>query len=140
MLKKLFLLLVKFMPAIHMVGMIVNNTLAYFDCNIRINIALDFILGNSIYTSIILYVISYTFKFCNWYRIIITANLINLIIAMMDSIYTIPISNLKLFMIYYIINSVSIVIITLNNIKHDTKKDKNDKRTISREYKQHRCW
>lgn len=123
------------MPAIHMVGMIVNNTLAYFDYDIRINIALDFILGNSIYASIILYVISYTFKFCNWYRIIITANLINLIIAMIDSIYIIPISNLKLLMIYYIISGISIIIITINHIKHDTKKNKNDKRTISREYK-----
>lgn len=123
------------MPAIHMVGMIVNNTLAYFDYDIRINIILDFILGNSIYTSIILYIVSYTFKFCNWYRIIITANLINLIIAMIDSIYTIPISNLKLLIIYYIISSISIIITTLNHIKYDTKKDKNDKRIISREYK-----
>ena len=64
-----------------MAGMLLNNTLYYYDITNEFSYTLDFIIGNSIITTILLYVCSNIFKFCIWHKLIITANLINLIIA-----------------------------------------------------------
>lgn len=46
MMKKAFVLLVKYIPVIQMAGMLVNNTLYKFDMLPRIGYLLDFVLGN----------------------------------------------------------------------------------------------
>lgn len=64
-----------------MVGMLFNNILYCFSDIYIISYILDFIIGNSITTTFLLYVCSYVFGFCKWHRFIITANIINLLIA-----------------------------------------------------------
>lgn len=64
-----------------MVGMLFNNILYCFSDIYIISYLLDFIIGNSITTTFLLYVCSYVFGFCKWHRFIITANIINLLIA-----------------------------------------------------------
>lgn len=61
MMKKLFVLLIKYMPTIQLVGMLVNNTLYKYDVNLEFDYIGDFLLGNSIANITILYVCSYTF-------------------------------------------------------------------------------
>lgn len=124
MIKKLFLLLIKYIPIMQMVGMLLNNTLYYFDINTTISITFDFIIGNSFVNTFLIIVCSYMFNFCKWHRTIIIANFINLLIAMFDAIIGIPISNAYLLSLYYIIASISIIIITINHINKA-----NDKRT-----------
>lgn len=104
-----------------MVGMLFNNVLYYFNINNNIVYNLDFILGNSIITTILLYVCSYIFKFCKWHRIIITANFINILIAQIDILFIIPISDLMLLMTYHIISIISIIIATYNHITNENK-------------------
>lgn len=48
--KHLFILLIKFIPAIQMAGMLFNNTLYYFDIDYFTYIT-DFTIGNSIITT-----------------------------------------------------------------------------------------
>lgn len=48
MMKKLFVLLIKYMPTIQLVGMLVNNTLYKYDVNLEFDYIGDFLLGNSI--------------------------------------------------------------------------------------------
>ena len=129
--KKLFLLFVKFMPAIQMAGMLVNNTLCYFNVNPIINYIFDFSIGNSILTTIFMFICSYMFGFCAYYRLILSANLINLIIAMIDSMHRLPIDDIHLLAIYYVICSIFIIIITINHIKsnHERLKVKNSKKS-----------
>lgn len=43
-----------------------------------------------------LYVCSFTFGFCNWHRHIIIANLINIIIATIDKVFHIPVTDIEL--------------------------------------------
>lgn len=124
MVKKLFLLLIKYIPIIQMVGMILNNTLYYFDINTTVSITFDFIIGNSFVNTFLIIVCSYMFNFCKWHRIIIIANFINLLIAMFDAIIGIPINDAYLLSLYYITASISIIIITINHINKT-----NDKRT-----------
>lgn len=129
--KKLFLLFVKFMPAIQMAGMLVNNTLCYFNVNPIINYIFDFSIGNSILTTIFMFICSYMFGFCAYYRLILSANLINLIIAMIDSMHILPINDIHLLAIYYVICSIFIIIATINHIKsnHERLKVKNSKKS-----------
>lgn len=79
-----------------MVGMLFNNILYCFSDIYIISYILDFIIGNSITTTFLLYVCSYVFGFCKWHRFIITANIINLLIANLDAYYRIPISDIQL--------------------------------------------
>lgn len=78
-----------------MVGMLFNNILYCFSDIYIISYILDFIIGNSITTTFLLYVCSYVFSFCKWHRFIITANIINLLIANLDAYYRIPISDIQ---------------------------------------------
>lgn len=105
------------MPIIQMIGMLFNNTLFYITDMYIPSYFLDFLLGNSIITTILLYICSYVFGFCKWHRLIITANFINLLIANIDSIYKINISDLQLLLVYYFIYAIFIIINTYNHIK-----------------------
>lgn len=128
MMKKLFLLFVKYVPVIQMAGMIVNNTLCLFDVHDGIIYLLDFIIGNSYISLLFMLICSYMFGFCTYYRLILLANFINLSIAMIDSIYRIPISDRALLMTYYIVYAIFIGIITINHVKHNERyKVKNSK-------------
>ncbi len=55
-----------------MIGMLFNNILYCFSDIYIISYLLDFIIGNSITTTFLLYVCSYVFGFCKWHRFIIT--------------------------------------------------------------------
>lgn len=126
--KKLFLLFVKYVPVIQMAGILVNNTLCMFDINHVINYILDFTIGNSILTTIFMFICSYMFGFCLWYRLILSANLINIIIAMTDSIYRLPLSDIQLLLSYYIVYSVFIIVATINHVRlNERDKTKNSK-------------
>lgn len=114
--KKLLILLIKFIPVIQMAGMLINNTLYYFDINRNIGYTTDFILGNSIITTFLIYLCSYIFNFCIWHRLFITANLINLIIANVDAIIGIPITDIQLLIIYYVISAIFIIASTIIHI------------------------
>lgn len=113
-----------------MAGMLVNNTLYYFEVP-YVSIVLDFTIGNSYLGTFLIYVCSKIFNFCTWYRIIILANFINLNIAFLDSLITLPILDAELLSIYYIISSIFIIIAVVNHVKQKTK---DTSRTITRIY------
>lgn len=106
-----------------MAGMFINNILYWLDIARPISYCLDFILGNSYIASILIIICSYTFKFCEWHRILIIANFININIAMIDSSIGIPISNAELIILYGIISCIGILCATYCHIKdkHDEK-------------------
>ena len=99
--KKGFLLLIKYIPIIQMVGMLVNNTLYCFDVITKTYYIVNYLIGGSFLTNILLYICSYLFHYCNWYRLIITANLINISIGSFDILFHIPITDFELLVSYY---------------------------------------
>lgn len=123
--KKIFLLLIKYLPVIQMAGFLFNNTMYYYYDTYELSYILDFIIGNTIINTILLYIISYVFKFCNWYRLIITANFINLLVASYDANWRLPIEDMILLCIYYIIATIFILIATYIHIKYDRNKTEN---------------
>lgn len=98
--------------------MLLNNTLCCFNINFNSIYLLDYIIGNSVITTILLLICSYIFKYCSWHRIIICSNFINITIAIIDSIYGINITDLQLLCIYYIISIIFILIATINHINY----------------------
>lgn len=124
--KKLFLILIKFIPVIQLAGMLLNNTLYCFNVIKVASYITDFIIGNSIITTFLLFVCSYLFNFCKWHRIIITANFINIMIANYDAILGIPITDMQLLCVYYIVAAAFTIVSTYIHIKeikneHKTK-------------------
>lgn len=100
-----------------MAGMLFNNILYYNGICDKLSYTLDFIIGNSIVATILLYICSYVFNFCIWHRLIITANIINITIASLDAIYKLPISDIKLLIIYHVVAAIFIIISTVIHIK-----------------------
>lgn len=104
-----------------MAGMLLNNTLCYFYIDLDTIYLLDYIIGNSIVTTILLFVCSYIFNYCTWHRWIIFANFVNITIANIDAIYHINITDLQLLCVYYIISIIFIIIATTNHINKNER-------------------
>lgn len=98
------------MPVIQMAGMLLNNILYYFNVYDKLSYTFDFIIGNSIVTTILLYICSNVFHFCIWHRIIITGNLINLIIANIDSIFYIYLYQIYNYLLFIILLLLSLLL------------------------------
>ena len=119
--KKILLLLIKFIPVIQMAGMLLNNTLCYFCTDLDTIYLLDYIIGNSIITTILLFVCSYIFNYCDWHRLIISANFVNTSVANIDAIYHINITDLQLLCIYYIVSIMTIIMATTIHINKNER-------------------
>ena len=121
MIKQFFLLLIKYIPIIQMVGVLVNNTLYCFDVITKTYHLLNYLTGNSLITTILLYVCSYVFKFCSWYRLIVTANIINITIALLYIYIKPPITDFQLLVSYYTVCVLFLLIIIINKFKCSKK-------------------
>lgn len=122
--KRLFVLTIKYIPIIQLIGMLINNSLYTYDINIEFDYIGDFLLGNSIVNISMLYVCSFTFGFCNWHRHIITANLINIIIATIDKVFHIPVTDIELLSTYYIVAGIFILLAARSHVKEIKRNDK----------------
>lgn len=142
MLKKLFILMLKYLPVIEMAGILINNTCYYINIYLISNI-LDTCLGDSLIHNIFIFIGSLLFGFCLWHRLLIISNSINLIIALIDKEYHINISDLNLLILYYSISSIFILLATyvhIKNKKHDKYKTKNIETTVAGICGEYRCW
>ncbi len=98
--KRAFVFIIKFMPIIQLMGVFVGNIIFYFNANQNIIYIVNYLLGNSILTTIFLFIASKIFGFCKWHRICIYGNIINITISTYDKIFHIPVSNLEMLVIY----------------------------------------
>lgn len=121
--KRLFVLTIKYIPIIQLIGMLINNSLYTYDINIEFDYIGDFLLGNSIANIAMLYICSYTFGFCKWHRYIITATLMNVLIVAYDRIFVIPISDINLLCTYYIISGIFILLAARSHVKETKRND-----------------
>lgn len=90
MLNKIILILFKYIPAICVAGIFLNNCLYFFineDSTIlwRIPYLLDGISGISILQITLLFLISYKFQYCAWHRVLLLNCVINILLVCMDA-------------------------------------------------------
>lgn len=121
--KRLFVLSVKYIPTIQLVGMLINNTLYTFDILLPMTYLLDFLIGGSLVYIILGYICSITFGFCNWHRIIISANLVNIIIANIAMHINIPVTDIELLSTYYIVAGIFILLAARSHVKETKRND-----------------
>ena len=114
MLNNTLILLVKYIPIIHMVGMVLINTLCYLELSPKLWRILGLVAGgDTVFFTILLYVCSYVFNFGVWHRLIVLSNFFNITIAVTDVLFRLPVSNLGLLSLYYITDIVFLIIILI---------------------------
>lgn len=121
--------MIKYIPIIQMVGMLLLNML-YDIFNINFYKIYDFIFEDSIVTTIMFYISSITFEFCNWHKIVIVNNYV------LSELYTYQKFYDEISIIYNIDIVVTIFII-IELIKYINNKDyghkiKNNKNNSTR--------
>lgn len=117
MFKKIFVLLIKYIPVVQMAGILLSNILYnVFNADYCSQI-LDFIIGNSFINTFLLYICSYLFGFCKWHRLTITANLCSILFIMIKFIFNLQLSNLSLILTIFNIDIIFILLILITQSK-----------------------
>ena len=113
---KLFLLVSKYMPVVIAIGIFINIILAIvYEPLLIVNI----MFGSSVTISISNYVISITFKFCKWHRILIDYAIFYQTLMIVDS-YIYSLNNTALSNMYYL-SVLSILIFIYAYINRNTE-------------------
>jgi hypothetical protein len=104
---KILLILVKFIPITLSVIFILYNTLAAMGIVAPI---LLYIGGSSFIFIILLYLLSWVFQFCYLYRIPLHYVVGSNIIGIIDKVFKIPISNIGMLRIYFVLFGIMLVV------------------------------
>lgn len=115
--KKLFILLIKYIPVVQMAGILISNILYNIFYDDFYSQILDFTIGNSFTTIFLLYICSYLFGFCKWHRLTITANLCSILFIMIKFIFDFQLSNLSLILTIFNIDIIFILLILITKSK-----------------------
>jgi hypothetical protein len=103
MMYKMKILMVKYIPMITALVYLIAMILSYHNVDITI---FDILVGNSLITTIPMYISSYVFKFCKYHRMFIHYLVAMNLIDFIDVTIGIPASDFNLLMIYMIIAGV----------------------------------
>ena len=105
---KIFVLVTKYLPMLIAIIHFLNTTISFFYGN---DIPLNYIGGVSLLCVSYLYLASYTFKLCEYYRMFLHYTVITNVINIYDYYIGIPISDIHLFILSMIITVVFMFII-----------------------------
>ena len=105
---KFFVLLTKYLPMLIALIHFINTTISFFYGN---DIPLNYIGGISLLSVYYLYVASYTFKLCAYYRMflhyIVICNIINII----DSYIGIPLNDVNYYIMFVILSIITMFVV-----------------------------
>lgn len=105
---KFFVLLTKYLPMLIALIHFINTTISFFYGN---DIPLNYVGGVSLLPVYYLYVASYTFKLCAYYRMflhyIVICNIINII----DAYIGIPLSDVNYYIMFVILSIITMFIV-----------------------------
>lgn len=118
LLYKIELYLVKIVPMLYALLTLLNTTLSYFGINA---VLLSYIGSVSFITLLLLYITSYVFKFCEYYRIFIHYTTITWILNIVDLYIGIPISDVGYLGIQLIIAGISLFLILYLYVRSNKK-------------------
>ena len=114
-LHKFTLWFLKIIPMLLALVCFLNTLLSYFNIDAPI---LSYIGGVSVIPLLFLYLSSYAFRFCEYYRMFLHYVAINWILNIIDYYWGIPVSDKELFLLYMIIACISLFIILYLYLKH----------------------
>ena len=105
---KFFVLTTKYIPILIAIIHFINTTISFFHGN---DIPLNYIGGISLISVYYLYVASYAFKLCEYYRMFLHYIVICNIINIFDYYIGIPISNVEYYLLQVIITIIVMFIV-----------------------------
>lgn len=105
---KFFVLLTKYLPILIALIHFTNSTISFFYGN---DIPLNYVGGVSLLSVYYLYVASYTFKLCEYYRIFLHYIVVTNIINIIDSYIGIPISDIGYYILCVILTIITMFIV-----------------------------
>ena len=109
---------IKWLPVIQLTCFLLSNMIAMLDWDSRLCYVLDFLVGNSLLASLLVFCLSLRLSFPNWHQLIIIANFINLLVAFCDAnILSLPVSDWQLYMLYFIAPCIGVLIILFNHTR-----------------------
>ena len=112
------LVFIKWFPFIQLFCFLLSNSIAGLDWDIRMCYILDFSSGNSLLSTLLIYCLSLRLRLPNYHRWFVVANFINLSIAFCDAnIYSLPLSNLQLYLSYQVAPCTCLILLLNNKIK-----------------------
>ena len=108
LLYKVTVIVLKILPMLLAFITLLNSILSYFNIDLVI---LSYIGGVSLITILFIYVVSYTFKFYEYYRMFLYYIVVTWIINIIDLYIGIPINDLEYLCLQMIIAGISLFII-----------------------------
>lgn len=105
-----FIITLKYFPIVQTLGMLINNTCYVFNVYPELCFILDFLIGNSLITTILIFIASYIFKFCKWHRAMIICNFVNVVVAYMNYMFIKDAEGIIIPVITYVIISITILV------------------------------
>jgi hypothetical protein len=104
---KIFLALVKYIPITIALIFTIHQILMYLKI---LNPMLMYIGGTSFVFIVLLYILSFVFRFCSLYRIHLHYVTVGNTIGVLDTFLKFPISNLSMFRLYFILFGIMLII------------------------------
>lgn len=114
-LNKLFVIMLKYAPAVMVICCIINTTGAYFGYDMGF---LSYISGISLIPWLFMLVASRVFRFCVYHRFMLYYIIIDDIINAIDYYLCIPVDDFKILMIHYIVLGI---VVSVAVYKHNKK-------------------
>lgn len=116
--RKIFLILLKYLPVVQMVAAAINNVFYICDWFLPYDV-ISFFFGNSILMASVYLIASQVFLYCIWQKIIIITNLSLLLIGYADIIFDFDIEFLNYLIIFYTVLMVGVFTALFFHIKNN---------------------
>lgn len=125
-LNKLFVIMLKYAPAVMVIFCIINTTGAYFGYDMSI---LSYISGISLIPWLFMLVASRVFRFCVFHRFMLYYVFIDNVINIIDYYLCIPVDDFRILMIHYVILGVVMsVAVYKHNKKINNERERQNKK------------
>lgn len=118
LLYKIFIIALKYVPAIITIFYILNTFLSFVGID---TFWMSYISGVSILTWIFLYIASFVFKYCKYHRLMLYYIALNDIITIIDYHYNIPVEDKTLLMIHSILLGIFVILIVIKYVANHKK-------------------
>lgn len=112
---KLALLCVKYIPAIVALTEFLATLLSFAGIS---GALLGCIFGSSILSLVPMYILSYTFKFCKYHRMILNYIVMNKALYLVDYLFILPFTDYIVLLIYMILAGIYLALIIYNYLKY----------------------
>ena len=121
--KSLVTIAVKLLPLILSLALFLDCIIGFFFPDFDLPL-LDHFLSADFLSILLLFILSYTYKFCAYHQAFIWYLLVNRVLCCIDTIFNLPLSNEQIFALYMFISGFFLFLILYLHQKYGTRKNR----------------